>query len=109
MPTTTPKLRPLPVEIFSMQAAVHGYPSVMWRGDVPGVRDENPAVTNNKLFRFFNVVDEEDVDRLRDIGYKLPSLSTSDIIHWSGVTYRVAMIGFEQITGNPTELLRGSR
>ena len=34
----------------------------------------------NELFRYFNVLDNDDADRLARLGYKLPSMSAGDVI-----------------------------
>jgi hypothetical protein len=95
------------VQIVSIQAALHGAPSILWHGTVE--RDELAALMtqpprmtheaiNEALFRYFNRVDDEDSERLHQIGFELPSLSVGDLIHWGSVTYRVAGSGFEKIT-----------
>lgn len=101
------------VQIVSIQAALHGRPSIIWIGDVkPSDLNIDPAAltheamqteamqvtVNEALFRYFNRVDEGDNDRLHDIGYDLPSLSVGDLLHWGGKTHRVAGIGFDQVT-----------
>jgi hypothetical protein len=99
------------LQIVSIQAALHGRPSIVWIGDVDAADLVNlsghglatdgqiePERMNNALFRFFNRVDEEDGDRLEAIGYRLPSLSVGDLLHWGSKTWRVAGSGFEQIT-----------
>jgi hypothetical protein len=101
------------VEIVSIQAAIHGRPSILWSGDVDAidlVRISGHGVTtderidvermNSALFRFFNRVDDGDGARLEAIGYRLPSLSVGDLLHWDSKTWRVAGVGFDPITGS---------
>jgi hypothetical protein len=89
------------VEIVSIQAAIHGRPSIIWTGNVPGVVTTDTAEhVNDLLFRFFNRVDVEDEERLEQLGYRLPSLSVGDLLHWGAKTWRVAGSGFEPITGS---------
>lgn len=96
------------VQIISIQAALHGRPSIVWIGDVKAkdlaevcggsINMEDPSAVNEALFRYFNRVDDGDGDRLADLGYNLPSLSVGDLISWDHVTYRVAGMGFEKLT-----------
>jgi hypothetical protein len=95
------------VQIVSIQAAIHGRPSILWHGEVELPEQAHPindGITeqevNEFLFRYFNRVDEEDGDRLAEIGFELPSLSVGDLIHWASTTWRVAGMGFEKITGS---------
>lgn len=68
-----------------------------WTGDVPD--DLLPADgVNEALFRLFNRDDEDDVERLEAWGYRLPSLSVDDTVTWAGRTFRVAGIGFEEVS-----------
>lgn len=82
-----------------------GYPDSVWEGDVPvniettpGGDPPDPELVNEYLFRYFNRVDQADVDRLEDVGYALPSLSVGDLLAWDGHTWRVALVGFEKVT-----------
>lgn len=93
------------VEIVSFQAVLAGdRPSIVWVGDVPELdewqhelgEDETDAI-NSYLFRYFNRVDIGDGNRLERIGYRLPSMSVGDLLHWGSKTYRVAGSGFECI------------
>lgn len=96
------------VEVVSMIAAVHGNPEgITWRGDVPDekVLRQSVEATNDRLFRFFNRVDDEDGERLEQMGYRLPSLTMGDYIAWGGRTYRVLMVGFEDMTGKIEAIL----
>jgi len=94
------------VQIVSIQAALHGRPSIVWIGDVTqedlaeAIRRDplDEGEVNEALFRFFNRVDDPDVDRLAEVGFELPSLSVGDLLHWGSKTFRVAGSGFEQIT-----------
>lgn len=96
------------VEIVSIQAAIHGRPSILWTGDVSPedlaavhpARDESEGAVNEGLFRFFNRVDDGDEERLERIDYRLPSLSVGDLLHWESKTWRVAGVGFDAITGS---------
>ena len=98
------------VQIVSIQAALAGRPSILWHGEIEpadltevtgGLDGIDEAATNEALFRFFNRVDERDNDRLEAIGYRLPSLSVGDLLHWGSRSFRVAGSGFECITDNP--------
>lgn len=53
----------------------------------------------DRIFRFFNRVDEGDHERMKAVGYMLPSLSVGDLISFNHVTYRVDRIGFTKLTG----------
>lgn len=98
------------VQIVSIHAALtEGRPSILWVGEITEKDlsevaghpvDLDPASVNEALFRYFNRVDEADNDRLEDIGYTLPSLSVGDLVHWGGLTYRIAGVGFDQITNS---------
>lgn len=68
-----------------------------WTGDVP---DEllDDRVVNEALFYLFNRIDEASEQRLEAWGYRLPSLSVDDTVTWGGKTYRVADVGFEEVT-----------
>lgn len=99
------------VEIFSMMAAANAKSSgTTWRGDVPIGFSGHYMATAESVFRFFNVVDETDVERLEKLGYRLPSLSVGDYftVHFPATaehgpterprTFRVIGMGFEEIT-----------
>lgn len=103
------------VEIVSIQAALAGRPSIMWFGDVSigdlieandrEIKGIDADATNEALFRFFNRVDEGDNERLERIGYRLPSLSVGDLLHWGGKTHRVEGVGFDCITDHADEYM----
>jgi hypothetical protein len=106
------------VEIFSIMAAFAGKESgTTWRGDVPIGFNGHYISTADNIFRFFNVVDEEDSERLEKLGYRLPSLSVGDYftVHFPEIaehgpterprTYRVLGNGFEEITGNQNAIM----
>lgn len=86
----------LEVTIFSAGAArandaePGAYPTTTWTGLV-----QDPAP--EALFRAFNRVDDSDVVRLRDIGYRLPSLSVGDLLRVGGNVWRVAGTGFKDM------------
>jgi hypothetical protein len=101
------------VEIVSMQAAVAGRESIVWIGEIAeaefglvhtvedgGLSDRACRVVNERLFRLFNRVDDEDGPRLEAIGYRLPSLSVGDLLVWGAQTWRVAGSGFDRVTGD---------
>lgn len=89
------------VEIVSIMAALAGRDSIVWTGDVEIAFPEFAASSvNAHLFRYFNRVDDEDAARLEAIGYRLPSLSVGDLVHWNGKTWRVAGLGFDLVTGD---------
>ena len=73
------------VEIYSPGADTSGRPEpAIWSGRVPNGDPE-------AIFRFFNRVDAADAERLRAIGYQLPSLSVGDIISYTG-TNRILIV-----------------
>lgn len=101
------------VTIVSVQAILHGRTPIVWMGEIepkdlaevcggspedhtPGLRPDLDLCES--FFRYFNRVDESDLDRLAEIGYTQPSLSVGDLIAWDHVTYRVAGSGFEKLT-----------
>ena len=96
------------VQIVSIQAVIHGRPSILWHGDVElpegahlRPREEwSDEAINEYLFRYFNRVDEEDGDRLKDADFELPSMSVGDLLHWGSKTWRVSGTGFELLTGS---------
>lgn len=92
------------VEIFSLHAAVAGGRATTWTGwiaerDLSGPEglstDEH---LHTALFRFFNVVDENDVLRLKGYRYTLPSLSVGDIITFGDESFVVSGTGFDKIS-----------
>lgn len=95
------------VQIFSMMAAIGGSENVQWDGDVPIQASfmDDASQVNERIFRFFNRVDENDANTLELIGYRLPSLSMGDLVTWGNKTYRVEGYGFKQITGCERELM----
>ena len=75
-----------------------------WEGEVWFTPDSaEPDKTNGALFRLFNVVTEEDAERLESWGYRLPSLSAGDLIVWVGTatthgrTFIVDGTGFTEV------------
>jgi hypothetical protein len=62
----------------------------VWQGLIP-------QMTLEEIFRFFNRVEDADVERLKGIGFDLPSLSSGDIVTVDGTQWRVAAVGFEEI------------
>lgn len=68
-----------------------------WEGevkiDVPA--EGSPQEKLDRLFRFFNRVDEADVVRLEEIGFRQPSMSMGDLVELDGETWTVAAFGFE--------------
>lgn len=63
------------------------YIKTTWEG-------EAPVETPEDAFRFFNVVEPGDDERLRALGYRLPSLSVGDEVTLDGTAYVVAPVGF---------------
>jgi hypothetical protein len=92
------------VTVVSMMAAAHGSDEIVWVGEVPEGYSGHEAETNERLFRYFNRVDGDDERRLAEIGYRLPSLSVGDYLHWQGVTWRVEGSGFSRHTGSDAAL-----
>lgn len=101
------------VEIFSIHAAVSGMPSgTTWRGECPVGHSGHNLETLERIYRFFNRVDEGDHEAMEAVGYTMPSLSMGDFVtlhlHENGpkgpverpFTWRVASVGFEEVTGN---------
>lgn len=73
------------VEIYSPGADTPGRcRPATWSGRVP---DADPEA----IFRFFNRVGAADAERLRAIGYRLPSLSVGGIISYTG-TDRILIV-----------------
>jgi hypothetical protein len=107
------------VEIFSIMSAVAGKPAgTTWQGnlDCEGANGKHEGMLCI-IFRLLNLVDDNDLARLTDIGYFLPSLSVGDFVtmhveeqgeHGPGeyglvtrpYTYRVDGVGFTKVTGN---------
>lgn len=120
------------LEIHSNVARAGGRENSVWKGSpdqlgvvVPSAMDWNPPFPNEKgelskavvgfltnVFRRTNRVDAEDVKRLDEAGYNLPSLSVGDIVivdNTEGVrvAYTVEMFGFAEagriIDGSQTQ------
>lgn len=86
------------VTVVSVQAIIASRDEITWVGNVPGINRADPADRiNEQLFRFFNRVEDGDHRKLEAIGYRLPSLSVGDVLHWQRMTFRVAGMGFERI------------
>lgn len=83
-------------EIKAKVAITSSFTGQRWEGSVD--LDVTSKATSeqklNRLFRLFNVVDEDDVRRLEAIGYRQPSLSTGDAIELDGERWQVAPVGF---------------
>jgi hypothetical protein len=76
----------------------------VWEGEVPELDSieeydevERDAVINERVFRLFNRVDDEDNERLEAWGYRLPSLSVGDVIEYDGQAWKVDDFGFQRI------------
>lgn len=71
-----------------------------WEGDVPDalLPPTESGGLNERLFRLFNRVDAADNARLEAWGYRLPSLSVGDVVEYEGEAWRVAIVGFDQVT-----------
>ncbi len=65
------------IEIYCPGADTPERTGCLWSGSVP---DPDPEA----IFRYFNRNSHDDAARLREIGYRLPSLSFGDIISFSG-------------------------
>lgn len=61
------------------------------------------------IFRIFNRVDDEDCERLDEIGYHLPSLSVGDVVSYDGTYKIVAFAGFKDIAEDEYRFIRQSR
>lgn len=66
-----------------------------WEGEVE-LKPDTPHFQLEQVFRLFNRVEQADVQRLRDIGYTLPSLSTGDHVTLDGVRWRCCAVGWKQ-------------
>jgi hypothetical protein len=80
-----------------------------WEGEIPDGEASEPlfggTITTDRdavleyVFRLFNRVQQEDVERLDALGYELPSLSTGDRVTLpDGSVWHCASIGWEQVT-----------
>lgn len=82
------------------------YNSTTWQGWVDLPENETDAEQLERIFRLFNRVTEEDVERLAAQGYELPSLSVGDQVTLSDPSastysvraYQVAGTGFDRIS-----------
>jgi hypothetical protein len=86
-----------------MAAACGGRYPTTWQGDI---QLESNGNLPEQIFRFFNRVDEADGERLKKLGYNLPSLSVGDYFTvkfamWpNATTYRVLGTDFDKVTNN---------
>lgn len=109
------------VEVFSMTAAISGTPyGTTWRGDLDLDRNLSPEANLEVVFRAFNRVDQNDHERMAELGYLLPSLSVGDYVtlHLDGTgpqgpiteprTWHCRSMGFEEITGNRDLMMRSA-
>lgn len=64
----------------------------VWRGSLELPSDDQAAL--GKIFRLFNRVDDEDIDRLEKIGYRLPSLSVGDRVDLDSARYWANSVGW---------------
>lgn len=62
-----------------------------WEGDVD-------VTAPDQAFRFFNRVDEDDVRRLGELNYHLPSLSVGDLLTIDDKTWRCESVGWSEVT-----------
>lgn len=72
--------------------------SPVWSGKVQIPDGEASLI--ERIFRFFNRVDDADSERLDDIGYNLPSLSVGDTVMFDGRIFYCAPIGWQEV-GKP--------
>jgi hypothetical protein len=71
-----------------------------WEGDVPPAPEGMTVLEH--VFRYFNRVDQADIDRLDELDYQLPSLSVSDVVTIDdGPRWRCAGVGWE-LADEPT-------
>lgn len=68
-----------------------------WTGEVSDEKG-TPEQILEKLFRAFNRVDDVDCRRLASWGYKLPSLSSGDVVTLKGKHYLCASAGWKELT-----------
>lgn len=73
-----------------------------------GHKEPTVEQINERIFRLFNRIDPGDDARLTALGYFLPSLSVGDFVTWGypPITYAVAPIGFQTVTGNENQAAR---
>jgi hypothetical protein len=84
------------ITIHSKMAEMFGDPITEWTGPINVVSiDVNEQLEH--IFRQFNRVDEADCDRLEALDYKLPSLSSGDIVTIGGKKYLCASFGWEEV------------
>lgn len=77
-----------------------------WTGevDITVTAYHKPTMVLEQLFRLFNRVEDGDGERLERMGYKLPSLSSGDVVTMEGKHYLCASAGWKVI--NDEELAR---
>lgn len=97
-------------ESVEYQIGQHDTPGMIgpeWTGDVDSALigvdydGETPIIaptTLERLFRVFNRVDEHDGPRLEAMGYKLPSLSSGDVVTIEGKHWLCASMGWKELT-----------
>jgi hypothetical protein len=68
----------------------------LWNGEIPDAPEGTEAALEY-VFRFFNRLDGADEERLRAIGYGLPSLSAGDIVTLGEDRWRCLATGWEQL------------
>ena len=70
--------------ISSFRLADPNATEFMWEGNVDLGFSGHVAQTNERIYRYFNRVDDADAVRLGERAYFLPSLSPGDIVVWVG-------------------------
>lgn len=70
-----------------------------WMGSVPpeSVIDVDPEAQLERIFRFFNRVEQADCDRLDALGYDLPSLTSGDFVEIDDQWWLCASGGWEKV------------
>ena len=68
-----------------------------WEGTIRVPEGASASAILDIVFRLFNRVDDDDVQRLRYIGYNLPSLTAGDLVTFAGNTWRCASVGWEML------------
>jgi hypothetical protein len=70
----------------------------VWEGELePPAELETARSVLEWLFRRFNRVDEEDVQRLEDAGFTQPSMSVGDEVTMDGDRWVVNTLGFSEV------------
>lgn len=77
----------------------------VWQGEMPG---NYPSP--DEIYRFFNVVDAPDIERLRAIGYEQESMSNGDLVYHGEMHdwFLIQSTGFEPVSMRAAMLYYGA-